>query len=169
MTVGSFAPTDQVQAYAGKVKTLEARIAALELAQARPAPWVPFTPAWTNLTVGNAAQTFIKRRHGKMLDIEGMIVLGTMSSVGTDPMMTLPDGAVTHAGGGALTPVGVLSCIAGQVVDGVVRCSAGVTVIRFLYSAVSGSLVVGSTLSATAPFTWATGNSIRFSASIPLA
>jgi len=60
--------------------------------------WTSFTPSWTNLTVGNATNTGAYCLIGKTCHVRAKITLGTTSSVGSNPNMTLPVTAKTGAG-----------------------------------------------------------------------
>ena len=43
--------------------------------------WIAYTPTWTNLTVGNATQTFRYKQIGKTVFVTGLITLGSTSSI----------------------------------------------------------------------------------------
>jgi hypothetical protein len=43
--------------------------------------WTSYTPTWTNLTVGNATQAFRYKQIGKTVFVQGLITLGSTSSV----------------------------------------------------------------------------------------
>lgn len=53
--------------------------------------WTSFTPTWTNLTAGNATQSFAYSEHGNTMFIEGRMTLGSTSSVGTNPSFAIPN------------------------------------------------------------------------------
>ena len=44
--------------------------------------WTSYTPTWTNLTVGNGTQAFRYKQIGKTVYVQGLITLGSTSSVG---------------------------------------------------------------------------------------
>lgn len=55
-------------------------------------PWVDFTPTWTNYTRGNGTVAAEFRYVGDVMEIRVAETLGTTSSFGVTPAMTLPDG-----------------------------------------------------------------------------
>jgi len=54
--------------------------------------WTTYTPTWTNLTVGNATQSFRYSKFNKIGFVQGSITLGTTSTVGTNAYFSLPSG-----------------------------------------------------------------------------
>lgn len=127
------------------------------------AAWTSFTPAWTNLTVGNGTQSAAYILLGKSLRIRAQIVLGSTSSVGTDPSFTLP-GSTTAAGTRQIVVARAFDSSAVATYSGTGQVEASGTLVRGLNFA-------GSTATATAtvPFTWATGDIIDIQADIEVA
>lgn len=126
------------------------------------AAWVAWTPTWTNLTLGNGVVVARYIKLGKLTVCRLSLVFGTTTSVAGDIQFSLPVTRVAYAGAAALTPLGtsrLFDTSAGVVLPGdVVTFSTTVSAVR--YHAVSGSNVIQGVTSATAPFTWATGDEI---------
>lgn len=134
-------------AYAGE-KVLASQISALASV-----PWTSFTPTWTNLTVGTGVGTYSYLRVGRLIVASYEFVLGGTSAVGTGPYVTLPVAAAANQ---------LISCVseyrdlsAPAVYAGVVLLSGTVLLPCRLTEA-------RTSLSATAPFTWASGDSLRW-------
>ena len=126
------------------------------------AVWTAWTPTLTNLTLGNGTMAAAYTRTGRTVHYRFKFTLGSTSTVGTNPIFTVP---VNMAGAyGGDDPVG----------DGSIRdASAGITwriqpwwasasTLYLLHYAAAGTAAV---ITATAPFTWATGDVIRASGS----
>lgn len=55
--------------------------------------WKTFVPSWTNFTLGNGTNAnFRWRRVGGSMEIEGRLIMGSTSAMGTAPYFTLPEG-----------------------------------------------------------------------------
>lgn len=121
-----------------------------------PAEWTPYTPTWTNLTVGNGSQAFRYWRGGNGIMLHARIVLGSTSTVGTSPVFTLPVAAqADNYGGGAVATFRDVSASADY--DGFLRL-AGTTQAWFELKNSAGANDGRTLLTATTPFTWATGD-----------
>lgn len=115
--------------------------------------WPSFSPTWTNMTVGTGVGTYSYTKVGRLIVASYEFVLGGTSAVGTGPYVTLPEAAATN------------QIIAGSAEYRDLSASAVLAGIPML----SGTVVLPcrlvearTTLSATAPFTWASGDSLRF-------
>lgn len=130
--------------------------------------WASYTPAWTNLTVGNATQSGFYRYVNGSIEAVGLITLGSTSSVGTDVTQTVPDSASIQAL--STLPIGLaaLGDTGTGTHQGVITYNSATTV-RFLRQSVSGSNILVATLTASTPFTWATGDTLAWSYSAKLA
>jgi hypothetical protein len=128
---------------------------------------VAYTPTWTNLTVGNATQTFSYTLAAGRVAVSGEIILGTTSSVGAGPYMTAPlplNSYLTAAetgnnrvlGGATLCDTGTAAY------DGSIATvySASVMYVRPMLKIASGTYTTIGTLSSTTPFAWGTGDYI---------
>lgn len=118
--------------------------------------YTAYTPTWTNLTVGNATQTFAYAQLNDMVHVFGRITLGSTSVVGTNPTMTLPvnrDSAyLAVIGTGTLQDVGT-----GTYLMYPLSNAAG-SVIIFRADHTVGSTVIEGSVAANSPFVWTTGD-----------
>lgn len=118
---------------------------------------VAFTPTWTNLTVGDGTQDWVYNISSGRVFISGTFTLGSTSAVGTNPYFSLPVA-------GTFTDAQVLGDALFD--DAGVRYRGGVHYDNALSSPLvrrfflSGSEIIDAGISATAPFTWATGDRI---------
>lgn len=126
--------------------------------------WKEWTPTWTNLTVGNAVQSFFYTQIGKTVHIKGYITLGSTSSMGTGPILTLPVTAKSVNKGTA----------SGSSQFGQIKIEDNTTTnyLGYLYfsttssaspavMSASGTYVSDVGISATAPMTWVSGDELR--------
>lgn len=126
--------------------------------------WTTFTPSWTNLTVGNATQDFKYSLFNKIMFIRGRLTFGTTTTMGTDPSFTIPASAtaVTNSLG-----LAELNDFGTGVFVGHWRTS-GTTVNLRTWNA-AGTYVQRATVTATVPYTWATGDQIDLSIVLEIA
>jgi len=119
--------------------------------------WVSFTPSWTNFTIGNGTQS-AKYNYDpirKIVFVRVFVTLGSTSSMGTAPSITFP---VTSAA----TPSSQFEIsVAGRLKTSSTRYELAAwwasTAGAQLLSVLSG---VPTTITATSPHTWATGDTI---------
>ena len=118
---------------------------------------VSFTPSWTNLTVGNATEAWKYWQINNIVVVSGRTVLGSTSSVGTSPTMDVPVGTIANRG----QVFGVTNYFesGGSIYYGAVKANSS-TVVLFRRISVSGSDVVDSPVTNSAPFSWADGDRI---------
>ena len=117
--------------------------------------WTSFSPAWTNLTVGNGVQFFYYCVIGDIMLITGAWQLGSTSSIGTSPYFTIPGGySITGDAVGASKHWDVTF----GVFSGYCDTYAPSSLVQPGAFATSGSFVTPSTITATVPFTWAAGD-----------
>lgn len=123
---------------------------------------IVWTPAWTNLTVGNGTVVASFIKIGKLVFCRVSIVFGTTTVVSGDIQFSLPITRAAYAGAALLTPLGVarLYDASGAIVlpGDVITVNTTTSAVRS--HVVSGSNVVQGLCSATAPFTWATTDEI---------
>ncbi len=126
--------------------------------------WAAWTPTWANLTVGNATQTARYSQSGKTVFFWLKLVLGSTSSVGTQPTFTWPTAALpasTDAAQSALTKVVYLDASA-QIVLGATDPRSSTTALTKL-NAPSGTVQLQDqdrAVNSTTPFTWTTSDTI---------
>lgn len=125
--------------------------------------WAAWTPTWQNLTVGNATQTARYSQSGKTVFFWLKLVLGSTSSVGTQPTFTWPTAlpASTDAAQSALTKVVYLDASA-QIVLGATDPRSSTTALTKL-NAPSGTVQLQDqdrAVNSTTPFTWTTSDTI---------
>lgn len=122
-------------------------------------PAQSFTPSFSNTTPGNGTRSGSYHRSDGWVDFTASFVLGSTSAVSGSVGLTLP-----IAGTGLVSDqlrVALTDTSAGQIYQG--RVNANNTAPTLYHALVSGSLVGLTTLSATAPFTWAAGDAIEVS------
>ena len=127
------------------------------------AAWTSFTPAWTNLTVGNGTQTGAYLKIGKTLRFRAEITLGSTSSVSTDPSLTLP-GSSTGITARQIVHARAFDTSGSATYPGTGQIESSGTVVRGLTFA--GNTGVSS---ATVPFTWATGDILAINGELEIA
>jgi hypothetical protein len=113
-----------------------------------------WTPSFQNVTLGNGSVTGFYTKIGNIVSVMFKLTFGSTTSV-TSSVLTisgLPFSIDTIAVG----YVNLLRSGVGQYLGVVTRNSA--TVFDFRALTVSGSTVLSSTLNATAPATWGTGD-----------
>ena len=124
--------------------------------------WAAWTPTWANLTVGNATQTARYSQSGKTVFFSLKLVLGSTSSVGTQPTFTWPVSAASAAAAEtALTKVVYLDASA-QIILGATDPRSSTTALTKL-NATSGTVQLQDqdrAVNSTTPFTWTTSDTI---------
>lgn len=126
--------------------------------------WTAFTPSWTNLTVGNATQAFKYSTFNKIMFIRGTLTFGTTTTMGTAPTFTIPTSATatqTAFGIAQYTDTGT------AVYVGICRASGTVIALNGLDSA--GTYLARTSVTATAPHTWANTDVIDLSIVLEIA
>lgn len=127
--------------------------------------WTTWVPTYTNFTPGNGTLTYARYwQHGKLVVARFRFLLGSSSSVGTDPQISLPVNAHTsHTTGRDYGNFAVFQ-------DGATRypgnCLISETTQRFFLRAwnASGTYLTEDIVSATIPFTFGSGDEIIFGA-----
>ena len=126
--------------------------------------WADFTPAWTNLSAGNGTVSAEYRYTGSEMRCRGVFVLGSTSSVTGSPIQfTIPNSESSRAtGGGSIgSAFFVDSSASAKPYSGITVVSASDTLVSFVGSD-------DNYTSASAPFTWATSDTIRWDVHIAL-
>lgn len=122
--------------------------------------WQSWVPAWTNLTIGNATVTANYSQIGKTVTCYLRVVLGSTSSVGTNPLFTLP---VTAASGynsaNNILAIGYAEDAGVSGYNIVIGINASTTLGALFTANASGTyLNMTSGVSSTTPFTFGTGD-----------
>lgn len=128
--------------------------------------WTTYTPTWTNLTVGNATQTFRYSKLNNIGFIQGELTFGSTTSItAANPRFSLPSGWTN--------PVMPVSSFANFLDAGVADWYGWAnrwddTNILLMNGVVNGTYMQGSGCSSTVPFTWGSTDVIRVSAVLRL-
>jgi hypothetical protein len=118
--------------------------------------WTPWTPTFTNVTVGNGTLVAAYMKIGRTVHYRLRLVLGSTSSVGTDPQFALPFAIfsgfsiIDVVGEGSLADSGTANWRAQVWLDASGRG-------RVVYYSAAATAVQ---VSPTVPFTWTTGDAI---------
>lgn len=139
--------------------------------QLNAAAFTDFVPSIAGLTIGNG--TYVAKYcylAPQLLYVYVSINFGSTTSISGNTQLTLPDSAqrdpdlpVANVGGAAFNDSGSTTYL------GMVRTSTSTTVVDVLAYNSGGTYVQRSTLSATVPMTWTTGDQLSFYALVPLA
>lgn len=119
-------------------------------------PWQTFTPTNASITVGNGTVIANYQQIGKAINFYYRLTLGTTSSIGADPYITLP-ASIAHSG-----YVYVEGLCFDQSTNNFVR-SIAILVggSAYLYPiATSGTYASAAPASSTIPFTWTSGDTL---------
>jgi len=124
--------------------------------------WTAYTPTFNNFTLGNGTISFAYSQIGKVVNVRGLITLGTTSVMGSNMDISTP---VTGNASAAGMVVG--TSILGD--TGTARFLASVTLdttTRFVLFCMlaSGSYVSRTGLASNTPFLWTSTDSIQIQA-----
>ena len=128
---------------------------------------VAFTPSWTNLTPGNAVESWHYVRVNDLLYFAGETVLGSTSSVTGLISMDFPVGTQISEGG--ILSGTVLYVDASPLKNIMGNMDQNASDIRFFVYTVSGSQIGNAGTSSSSPFIWTTNDTIRASGVVALA
>jgi hypothetical protein len=123
--------------------------------------WKSYTPTFSNFTLGNGTITVAKfTQIGKTVHLQVKVTLGSTSSVGTQPTISLPVTGKTNYQDSAS---GVCTLTAGAVngIGYVYNISS--TSCRMFATGAAGAYSIIAGVTATVPGTWTTGNSFGLS------
>jgi hypothetical protein len=126
-----------------------------------PGAWTSYTPTITGLTLGNGSMSAKYALVGKTLFFSVVFALGSTSAVGTSPTFGFPSGISPSTGNNGPLGIGASNSIGGTRYSFWLFLSDDVIVPRVLNA--SGTYVTHGSITATVPFTWATGNSMLLS------
>jgi hypothetical protein len=166
--IGQSSPTSAVAKFADGLKTIAARVAALERVPPDPG-WVAFTPSWTSLAIGNGTQVAEYHYQNGILEVYGYVTFGSSTAVSGAISQTLPDSATMRSSTAAYAPVGdcTMRDTGTGSIGGQVNRATSTTVSVQAWNAASTYLATAAT-SATAPFTWASGDSLLYRYRVPV-
>lgn len=122
--------------------------------------WTAYTPTFTNFTLGNGSIGFAYAQLGKIMLIRGGMTLGTTSSFSGTISISLPVNSLAVSGNPLVGSVR-LTDVATQNYYGFVQIATASTIQLIALNA-STTWLTGSTVNTTTPFTWGTGDDIRF-------
>lgn len=121
--------------------------------------WRSYTPTYSNITVGNGTVTSRYMRIGRMITYKWQFSLGSTSAIGTNPTFAVP---VTAAAQGELD-MNVCRFTDNSPFTRYMGWAVGATTstVEIGQIDISGlSTTLRTSITATSPFTWASGDSI---------
>jgi hypothetical protein len=122
--------------------------------------WTDWVPTLSNLTLGNGTITARYHRVGRTVHFFFSFVLGSTSAVGTQPGITLPFTMAAGISAGD-APLGLGACLdAGAANYLAIIQSAGGNNTQWRVLDTTSANGVYTSISATVPFTWGTGDSL---------
>jgi hypothetical protein len=121
--------------------------------------WIDYTPTWTNLTVGNAVQDFRYIKINKFICVIGVITFGTTTSMGTSPVFSLPQTAVTYTSLNEWFGNAILEDTGNEAYSAWTLYTSTTTA-RLRVATADGTYIRTAAITSTVPFTWATGDRI---------
>jgi hypothetical protein len=139
--------------------------------------WLSYTPTYTNLTVGNGVSSAKWRRVGDSMEIEGSFTMGTTSSMGTTPTMSLPSGYSIDTSKLGFNSTENTLGVGNAVKSGAnnyplyISISNSTSVFaRPLYDRAAGVgfIDTGTVISSVQPFIWATNDVMVWSIKVPI-
>lgn len=124
--------------------------------------WQTWTPTFSNMTIGNATVTAKYIQIGKTVHFRLSVVLGSTSTIGTNPNFTLPVASAAYGATSGEILIGVANYLQPATAswNGLIAWSS-TTVGVWVKLTVSGSNITKSGLSATSPYTWASGGELN--------
>jgi hypothetical protein len=128
--------------------------------------WTNWTPTYTNMTIGNGTVIARYQKIGKIVNLFFRFVLGSTSTIGTSPNISLP---ISSSQSEIIYPcryldAGVTSYF------GIASMGGGTSVMQFQEMRVNSTYgdIIGN-ITATVPFTWTTNDTITLQASYEVA
>jgi hypothetical protein len=119
--------------------------------------WTTFTPSWSNITVGNGVSTGRYSQINDMLFIKATFKLGSTSTMGTNPGITIPGGFTAENAGQA--QVGsVIYEDAGTATFLGSAFAESTTILRFYVLNAAVAYAAWAVVTASVPMTWATND-----------
>ena len=119
--------------------------------------WAGWTPAWTNLTVGNASlNAGYYCQIGKAVHFRVALIFGSTTSVSGDITLTLPVAAASYGGNATFIGQCILRDATGSYYFGAIANAGGIRIFN-----ASATYLTLAICSSTAPFTWTTSDEIE--------
>jgi len=125
--------------------------------------WTAWTPSYTNLTIGNGTVVAVYSKIGRTVHFRYKLTLGSTSSVGSAPTISLPvalesvDSIINSAGRGSAGGSDNYMTTRNN--------TGGVTDVRPAALGAGGTYATLVNISSTVPGTWATGNILELAGS----
>ena len=162
MAVISFTPTtwvDDSSPYITAAQLNRLETAVDELAGGDSAAWSTWTPSYANITVGNGTVSARYSRVGDTITATYYFVLGSTSSIGSNATFSIPVTAATTSVGFSM---GTCRFTDGGSPNygGAPFLTSATTVLPQAHTT-SGTYSVYTNLTASVPFTWASGDVLR--------
>lgn len=123
-----------------------------------PGDWVPWSPLYGNLLIGDGVVTANYAQIGKTVYGNFKLEFGTTTSISTNPEVSLPE--PSEPGCTAVGQVKMTDDSTGDRFRGAANVNGDNFCLHAFNS--SGTYVVESVLSDTVPFTWAVGDILEF-------
>lgn len=121
--------------------------------------WTSYTPTLTNITISNGTVVGRYRQMGKHVEFFVVITLGSGSSMGSDPRVTIPVQMSSTFAVNSSSPIGQAALLDAGVASYMGTCRpVSDTSVRASLLTVSSSVVVPSAIDATTPFAWGSGD-----------
>jgi hypothetical protein len=125
--------------------------------------YTAYTPTFTNFTIGNGTINYARYvQIGKFVQAYGKVTLGSTSSMGTNPNMTLPVTANANTTGGWVLGSLTIGDTGSATYEGYVKASS-TTVAQMVVGNVSGTYTNSSVILSTTPMTWANTDTFLWS------
>ena len=132
-------------------------------------PWTAFTPSWSNLSVSDGTQEAGYAIMAGVVYCRGAITFGSTTSITGTPTLT-PPVATDATRCPTYTPVGVTyyrdDSASANRYGRPITASTG-TAVQMRYMDTSGTYTAATTVSSSAPFSWATGDVLYWSLTYP--
>jgi hypothetical protein len=122
--------------------------------------WETWTPAFTNLTVGNGTNLGFYTVIGKTVIAKFEFTFGSTSSMGTNPLITLPITAKSGFADSSISTSIRLQDTGTATMFGMIEYDS-TTQGQLTRFSVSGANVGNASITATTPFTWTTTDKIQ--------
>lgn len=124
-----------------------------------------FTPSWTNVDVTSAVERWEYVRINDLLFVSGITILGTATPISGFITMDIPVGTAIESDN---TTYGTGVALQGGTSYGMIWAYASSTSVKMMAMSIATSYVQLANTNASVPFTWASGNQIRGSFTVPI-
>jgi len=125
--------------------------------------YTAYTPTFTNFTIGNGTINYARYTQiGKFVQAYGKVTLGSTSSMGTNPNMTLPVTANANTTGAWVLGSLTIGDTGTATYEGYIKASS-TTVAQMVVGNVSGTYTTNTAIQATIPMTWVSTDTFLWS------